>query len=140
MAFAGSEDEIPAKYAEMFAVIARARDAAVAYIRDHSETRPVFGYEVDDVCRGVIKEAGYGELFVHRTGHSIATETHGPGPNIDNLETEDRRKLQKGHLFSVEPGVYTPEFGMRTEIDVLMGHDGAEVTTLPLQNKILALF
>ncbi|MCK4632092.1 MAG: M24 family metallopeptidase, partial [candidate division Zixibacteria bacterium] len=84
-------------------------------------------------------EAGYGDNFVHRTGHSITTSVHGTGPNIDNLETEDRRELKPGHLFSIEPGIYFPDCGLRTEIDVLIVEGGCEVTTLPLQKEIASL-
>lgn len=140
MAFAGSKDEIPAKYVEMFAVLVKARDRAVAFLRENIDNRPVYGYEVDDACREVIEKAGYGQYFVHRTGHSITTSEHGSGPNIDNLETEDRRKLQKGHLFSIEPGIYMTDCGFRTEIDVLIGHDGVEIVSLPLQTEIITLF
>ena len=140
MAFTGPTEAIPHRYAELFQVIARARDAAVCFLRENIDGRPVHGSEVDDVCRKVIADAGHGAAFKHRTGHSITTAEHGTGPNIDNLETEDRRKLQKGHLFSVEPGVYFDDCGLRTEIDVLIGHNGVEVTTLPLQGEILPLF
>jgi len=140
MAFSGTKAEIPAKHAELFEIIARGRDAAIEHIRRNIETKPVRGADVDDICRGVITEAGYGEYFSHRTGHSITTSEHGPGPNIDNLETEDGRKLRKGHLFSIEPGIYMDDCGLRTEIDMLIGYDGAEVTTLPLQTEITALW
>jgi Xaa-Pro dipeptidase len=139
MAFTGTREEIPVKYAELFSVLAKARDTAVTFIRDNIDKRPVHGWEVDDVCRAIVTAAGYGDRFFHRTGHSITDNTHGSGPNIDNLETEDQRRLAKGHLFSIEPGIYYPEFGLRTEIDVLIGHDGAEVTTLPLQTAITPL-
>lgn len=140
MAFAGTKDEMPNKYAEMFEIVKNARNTAVEYIRSRIDSKPVYGADVDDACRAVIEKAGYGEYFTHRTGHSITTEIHGTGPNIDNLETEDSRRLQKGHLFSVEPGVYLPEFGLRSEVNVLIGHNGVEVTTLPLQEEILTLF
>jgi Xaa-Pro dipeptidase len=140
MAFAGTSEEIPKKYTEMFSVLVRARDEAVSYLRENLGKRPVYGSEVDDVCRTVVKSAGYGEYFTHRTGHSITISEHGPGPNIDNLETEDGRKLQQGHLFSIEPGIYMADCGFRTEIDVLVSHEGCEVTTLPLQSEILPLF
>ena len=104
MAFAGTEVEIPGEYNEIFSVLTKARDAAVSFLRDNIDKRPVHGWEVDDACRGVIAAAGYGERFFHRTGHSITENTHGTGPNIDNLETEDQRRLAKGHLFSIEPG------------------------------------
>ncbi len=140
MGFAGAASAIPAEWVRRFSTIRDARDRAVAFLRENIDKRTVFGYEVDDATREVIVAAGMGGYFTHRTGHSIHTATHGPGPNIDNLETEDRRKLQKGHLFSVEPGVYFDDCGFRTEIDVLIGHDGVEVTTLPLQTEITALF
>ncbi|UCD63056.1 MAG: aminopeptidase P family protein [Candidatus Zixiibacteriota bacterium] len=139
MAYAGRAADIPAQYRSLFAVVVEARDAAVEFIRANIDSRPVYGADVDDVCRKVIADAGYGEKFTHRTGHSITSEGHGPGPNIDNLETEDKRRLQRGHLFSIEPGVYLDDCGFRTEINVLIGRDGAEITTLPLQTGITSL-
>jgi len=140
MAFAGRKSEIPPKYNELFSVLAHARDAAIQFLRDNIDKRQVFGYEVDDACRNVVIAAGYDKYFTHRTGHSITTSTHGTGPNIDNLETEDRRVLQQGHLFSVEPGIYMADCGFRTEIDVLISNEGVEITTLPLQTEIVTLF
>ena len=140
MAYAGTGDEIPSKYAEIFSVLAKARDAAVAYLQDNFSEGPLSGAAADDVCRQVVVDAGYGDFFTHRTGHSITTNEHGSGPNIDNLETEDKRLLQSGHLFSIEPGIYTSEFGFRTEINVLITETGPEVTTLPLQTEIRPLF
>jgi len=140
MAFAGTRAQIPKEYAEKFAVLTRARDAAVAFIQQNVSKRPLKGAEADDVCRAVIEKAGLGELFTHRTGHSIGSNVHGDGPNIDNLETEDGRVLQPGHLFSIEPGVYTKDYGLRTEINCLITDSGAEVTTQPLQQEIIALF
>jgi Xaa-Pro aminopeptidase len=140
MAFAGSQDEIPKKYHEVFGVLTKARGAAVTYLNDHfGGDRPLYGADVDDACRKVVVDAGYDEFFTHRTGHSITTSEHGTGPNIDNLETEDRRVLKPGHLFSVEPGIYTDKYGLRTEINVLITDDGPEVTTLPLQFEIIPL-
>ena len=139
-AFAGTCDEIPEKHKEVFEIVQSARDRAIEFLRDNIGKQPVYGYQVDDACREVIENSGYGRQFVHRTGHSIATSVHGPGPNIDHLETEDKRKLQEGHLFSIEPGIYLPgEFGLRSEIDCLVTQDGVEVTTLPLQNEITPL-
>ena len=140
MAYAGTETEIPERFKEMFAVLVEARDAAVAYLKEHIGRGEVFGADVDDACRQVVIDAGYGDYFTHRTGHSITAAEHGPGPNIDNLETEDKRLLQPGHLFSVEPGIYRDDCGFRTEIDVLITGTGVEVTTLPLQTEITALF
>jgi Xaa-Pro dipeptidase len=140
MAFAGTKEEIPEHYRRLFKVLAEARDTAVAYLKEHIRTREVYGFEVDDACRGVVEKAGYGDYFTHRTGHSITSSEHGSGPNIDNLETEDRRRLQPGHLFSIEPGIYYRDCGFRTEINVLITEHGPEITTLPLQEEITALF
>ena len=138
MAYAG--EAVPDLYADQFAVISRARDAAVENVRRHWGKGEIFGYEVDDACRKVVADGSLGKHFTHRTGHSITSSVHGPGPNIDNLETEDRRQLLVGHLFSVEPGVYFDEYGMRTEIDVLITPQGPEVTTQPVQQQIVRLF
>jgi Xaa-Pro dipeptidase len=139
MGATGGASALLAHHREMFAILTSARDRAVAFLNENLKFRDVRGAEVDDACRQVIVEAGFGEFFVHRTGHSITTSEHGPGPNIDNLETEDRRALKSGHLFSIEPGLYRPDIGMRTEIDVLIVGDTAEVTTLPLQTEIKSL-
>lgn len=140
MAFAAAKEDIPERYKRLFAVLVEARDTAVAFLKEHIGRREVYGYEVDDACRKVIEDAGYGDYFPHRTGHSITTSEHGSGPNIDNLETEDRRRLAPGHLFSIEPGIYYEDCGFRTEINVLITESGPEVTTLPLQTEITALF
>lgn len=140
MAYAGERSEIPEKYTEIFQVLASARNAAIEFLRDNLDSRPVHGYEVDDVVRHSIENAGYGDYFTHRTGHSITDSVHGTGPNIDNLETADDRRLQQGHLFSIEPGIYMKDCGFRTEIDALISHEGCEVTTLPLQEEIYPLF
>lgn len=137
--YAGTREEIPQKYVEMFSVLIEARNTAVEYIRTHIDSQSVYGSQVDDAVRNVVEKAGYGKYFTHRTGHSITDHVHGTGPNIDNLETEDSRKLQQGHLFSIEPGIYMDDCGFRTEIDVYIGHDGVEVHTLPLQTELLAL-
>lgn len=140
MGYTGKRSEIPKRYVELFGYLAVARDRAVEFIRERIDSQPVHGSEVDDACREVIAKAGYGDAFKHRTGHSITSHIHGPGPNIDNLETEDQRRLQKGHLFSIEPGIYLDDCGFRSEIDALITPHGVEVTTLPLQTEILALF
>ncbi len=139
VAYAGTRDEIPQKYVDIYTVLIEARDTAVAYLNKHLGTRAVYGAEVDDAAREVVEKAGYGKYFTHRTGHSITDHVHGSGPMIDNLETEDMRELQQGHLFSIEPGIYMDDCGFRTEIDVLIGNDGAEVYTLPYQTELLAL-
>ncbi len=125
---------------EIFDTVARARDAAVQFIQQRiAAGEPIHGYEVDDACRGVITAAGYGPQFIHRTGHSIDTSTHGNGVNMDNLETEDRRHLIPGIAFSIEPGIYLAEFGVRSEINVYVGDGFAEVTTQPVQQEIVTL-
>ncbi len=137
MAYTG--DTVPAEITKQFAAVCRARDAAVTFAREHFGKADVFGFQIDDACRNVIRDAGLDKFFFHRTGHSITDSVHGAGPNIDNLETEDRRKLMPGHLFSIEPGVYFDTHGMRSEIDVLMTAAGPEVTTLPMQQEIVRL-
>jgi Xaa-Pro aminopeptidase len=132
--------EVPERIAEIFTVVAQARDAVVAAIADAcSEGKTITGAQADRAARRVITEAGYGDYFIHRTGHSITSVLHGPGANLDDLETEDVRPLLPGLLFSVEPGIYLDDFGIRSEIDVLMTADGPEVTTLPLQTGVLPL-
>jgi Xaa-Pro aminopeptidase len=139
MAYTGTGADIPAKYREIFAVVARGRDRAVTFLQENIGHREVLGAEVDRACREVIEQAGYGPFFTHRTGHSIGSDEHGTGPNIDDLETEDTRVLQEGHLFSIEPGIYTKEFGFRSEINCQITSDGPLVTTLPLQHEIVPL-
>ena len=140
MAYLG--ESVPERIQQLFAVIRDGRDAAVALLRERSQSRqPVQGYEVDDATRGVVTARGYGAAFIHRTGHSIDRETHGMGPNIDNLETRETRTLIEGVGFSIEPGIYLAgDVGMRTEIDVYMGPDGPEVTTPDPQHEVWALY
>jgi len=90
--------------------------------------RPIAGWQVDEATREYITRAGYGQYFIHRTGHSIATSVHGNGPNMDNLETRDERTILPNTCFSIEPGIYLPEFGVRSEVDVLVRPHSAEVT------------
>ncbi len=117
MSFLGSQ--VPDRHREIWEIVAGARDAAVAHLKKGaSEGRAMSGAEVDDVTRRHIQERGYGEYFIHRTGHSIGREVHGNGCNIDNLETIDARQLIPNTGFSIEPGIYLPEFGVRSEIDV----------------------
>lgn len=125
--FVGSE--VPKKYQDIFDIVARARDAAIATVKEaYAANRPLHGWEVDDACRFVIDQAGYGPYFVHRTGHSIGQEVHGNGANMDNLETHDERRLIPRTCFSVEPGVYLPQFGVRSEVNVYIGDADARVT------------
>ena len=141
VAYAG--DTVPAKYVEIFEIVREARDRAVRFIRERWDVgEPVHGYAVDDCVREYITEKGYAEYFIHRTGHNIGTVIHGNGVNLDNLETRDVRTLIPGVCFSIEPGIYLSDFGVRTEIDVFLaapGRDGVIVTTAPVQNRVLPL-
>ena len=138
-----ADKTVPARYVEIFDIVKEARDRAVRFIREKWDTdEPIYGYEVDDCVRGYITEKGYGEFFIHRTGHNIGTVIHGNGVNLDNLETRDARALISGICFSIEPGIYLTDFGVRTEIDVFLagpGRDGVTVTTAPVQNRVLPL-
>ena len=137
MAFAGREPVEEVRRA--WCVVRDARDAAVSLLRERwKNTQPLTGAAVDDAARGVIRAAGFGDYFVHRTGHSIDRELHGSGPHIDNFETEDNRQLIPGVGFSIEPGVYFPgRFGIRSEINVYMGDAGPEVTPKEPQRELL---
>jgi len=113
----------------VFETVSKARDAAISTVEQaFAAGRPIYGYEGDDAARAVIREAGFGEFFTHRTGHNIANEIHGPGAHLDNLETHDVRRILPYTCFSVEPGIYLPEFGIRSEIDMLTTPDKAWVT------------
>jgi len=136
MGYAG--DRPPARMQEVFDTVARARDAAIELVQARiSSGEAVHGWEIDDAAREVIRQAGYGDAFFHRTGHSIDTELHGSGVNIDNLETRDTRQLIPHIGFTIEPGIYLPEFGVRLEINIYVHEDRAEVTTLPLQYEFV---
>lgn len=132
---------VDARTLEVWEAVRDARDAAIAFLRERARAgAEVRGYEVDDVARAVIVERGFGDRFVHRTGHSIDTEVHGSGPNLDNLETKDDRMLVPGVGFSIEPGVYIPdEIGVRAEVNVYWGSDGPEVTPSEVQRDIFLL-
>jgi len=122
-------EEVPRQYAEIFEIVQGARDAAVNLVQQAMrEGRPLRGYQVDDAARGVIERHGYGEFFVHRTGHSIGEDVHGNGANMDNFETRDDRRIIPRTCFSVEPGIYLPEFGVRTEVNVYVEEHDARVT------------
>ena len=114
---------------QVFAVVTGARDAAIARVmKAKADGYDLRGFEVDDACRGVIQAAGFGEYFTHRTGHSIGVEVHGNGANMDNFENHDERRVSPWTCFSVEPGVYLPEFGVRSEINMFIGDTDARVT------------
>ena len=137
-AFTG--DTVPKKITDVFEIVRQARDRAVEFANERlTAGATLYAYEIDDACREVITKSGYGDRFIHRTGHSIGAAVHGIGPNIDNMETQDQRRLEDGMCFSIEPGIYLPEFGIRSEIDVLIENGRAVVTTLPLQMGIARL-
>src|SRR5690349_20161212 len=131
--------KVPEKYAKVFTVVRNARDRAVDLIRASvAKGKPLEGWQVDQAARGVVEKAGYGKYFFHRTGHSIGEKVHGNGANMDGLETHDARHLIARTCTSVEPGIYLPEFGMRTEVNVYVGEKEARVTGA-VQNEILPL-
>ncbi|HEY4085929.1 MAG TPA: M24 family metallopeptidase [Bryobacteraceae bacterium] len=114
---------------QVFETVRDARDKAIeAVVQAVAAGREIRGFEVDDAARGHIQAAGYGERFVHRTGHSIGESVHGSGANMDNLETHDERRIVPGALFSIEPGIYLEGFGVRSEVNVFVGKDEASVT------------
>jgi Xaa-Pro dipeptidase len=138
MAYVGAT--VPQKYAKVFRVLREARDRAVELIRSHVKAgKPLQGWQVDKAARAVIEKAGYGKYFFHRTGHNIgSTSIHGNGVNMDGLETHDVRHLIPHTCNSVEPGIYLPEFGLRTEVDVYVDSKDARVTGA-IQNEIVPL-
>ena len=131
--------KVPAKYAKVFDVVREARDKAVDLIRKQiAAGKPLQGWQVDKAARAVVEKAGYGKYFFHRTGHSIGEKVHGNGANMDGLETHDVRHLIAHTCNSIEPGIYLPEFGVRTEVNVYIDEGEARVTGA-IQNEILAL-
>ncbi|MGO9324383.1 MAG: M24 family metallopeptidase [Terracidiphilus sp.] len=113
----------------IFDTVRRARDAAIDTVEQaFARNQPIRGFEADDAARSVIREAGFGDFFVHRTGHNIAHEIHGSGAHLDNLETHDIRRILPHTCFSVEPGIYLPEFGVRSEINMITAPGKAWVT------------
>lgn len=132
--------EVPPRIAEVFSVVAGGRDAAVAYLRDcRAKGQLPMGWQVDDVTRDYIAARGFGDYFIHRTGHSIAREVHSNGANIDNFETQDQRRILPRTGFSIEPGVYLPEFGIRSEIDVYVDEKSVQVHPPVLQTEVVPI-
>jgi Xaa-Pro dipeptidase len=126
-AFCG--ETVPEQIQKVFEVVKNARKRASSFvIRKASSHESVAGYEVDDVARDYIEEQGFGAFFFHRTGHSIGTDVHGTGANMDNLESHDERRVISRTCFSIEPGIYLPEFGIRSEVNVYVGEGFAQVT------------
>jgi Xaa-Pro aminopeptidase len=137
MGFAGSSP--PAQVREVWDIVRRARDAAVRAVQGAAAAgRPIAGFEADRAARGVIEAAGYGDRFVHRTGHSIDRDIHGSGPHLDDYETHDDRQLELGVGFSVEPGIYLAgEFGVRSEVNMYWGDSGPVVTPREPQQELI---
>ena len=117
------------------------RDAAIKAAQDrYPSGEALFGWQIDDEARQSITKAGYGPYFLHRTGHSIHEEVHGNGANIDNLETQDSRRLMARTCFSIEPGVYLKgTFGVRSEVDMYFSDNEAIVTGLPIQTEVIPI-
>jgi Xaa-Pro aminopeptidase len=138
MGFVG--DRVPQNYERVFAVVGQARDAAVACVREaYAAGKPLHGWQVDDAGRRVIEAAGYGPQFIHRIGHNIGQEVHGNGANMDNLETHDERLVLRSTCFSIEPGIYFDDFGVRSEVNVFVDRDGQVHVTGGLQDRVLAI-
>jgi Xaa-Pro aminopeptidase len=124
VAFVG--ETVPEQYVKVFNIVAAARDAGIKKVKDaFAAGEPLLGWEVDAATRAVIETAGYGEQFTHRTGHNIGQEVHGNGAHMDGLETREDRRVIRRTCFSIEPGIYLPEFGVRSEVDVYIDKAGA---------------
>jgi Xaa-Pro aminopeptidase len=133
---------VPGEYAKIFEIVKGGRDAALSFVqRSYEAGREICGYQVDDAARTYIKSKGYGEYFVHRTGHSIGEEIHGNGANVDNLETRDERRIIPQTSFSIEPGIYLPgKYGVRSEIDVYISKSREVIVTgLPMQEEVIPI-
>jgi Xaa-Pro aminopeptidase len=128
---------VPKEHQRVFQAVIGARDAALEFIAEAwRQGRRVQGWQVDRVARASITKAGYGRFFTHRLGHSLGREVHGDAVNLDSWETKDTRELLSGLGLTIEPGIYLPQFGMRSEIDVYLSEQGPEVTTPPQQEVV----
>jgi Xaa-Pro aminopeptidase len=134
-------DSVPAEHQRIFNVVREGRDAAIkAAQQRYPSGELLYGWQIDEEARQSIAKAGYGEYFLHRTGHSIHEEVHGNGANIDNLETQDSRRLMARTCFSIEPGVYLKgTFGVRSEVDIYLSENEAIVTGLPIQTEVIPI-
>ena len=134
------DDVVAFEYAKIFNIARDARENASKYIQERLDNnQEVYGYQIDDICRKTIEDAGYGKYFVHRTGHSIGKDVHWKGVNMDNFETKDERKLIDGILFSIEPGIYMSNFGVRTEIDMYIENGKAHISCPPAQSELIPI-
>lgn len=135
--YAGGEP--PPRYQEVFRIVCQARDTALSALRQAWQKGQLLrGWQVDRIARRVIAQAGYGKWFTHRLGHSLGHTVHGDAVNLDSWETRDTRRIVPGLGFTVEPGIYLPDFGVRSEVDVFFGPHGPEVTTA-VQHDIVRL-
>jgi Xaa-Pro aminopeptidase len=135
-------EKVPDEYEKIFQIVKGGRDEALDFVRSSiAMKKNIYGYEVDDAARKYITQQGYGEYFIHRTGHSIGEEVHGNGANMDNLETRDERTIIPQTSFSVEPGIYLRDkYGIRSEIDVYISKDKEVIVTgLPMQEHVVAI-
>jgi Xaa-Pro aminopeptidase len=132
-------DSVPTRHQKIFDIVTGGRDAALKYLEDsYQQGVTVQGWQVDEVARTYIAERGYGDYFTHRLGHSISYEVHGEAVNLDNFETQDTRQIIPGIGFSIEPGIYLPEFGVRSEIDAFMSEDGPFASS-PVQREVVLI-
>ena len=131
---------VPERIREVWHVVAGARDRAIDFVTSRVKSgEPLRGYEVDDAARSFIQQHGYGDSFFHRTGHNIGLEVHGNGTHMDNFETRDERQVLPFTAFSIEPGIYLSDFGIRSEVNMVLTEDQAEVTGEPIQREVLCL-
>lgn len=131
-------EQVPDRVRDIFEIVSRSRDAAIAKVQASiASGTTLCGWEVDKVARGVIEAAGYGRYFNNRTGHSIGAEVHGNGANMDSFEVRDEREVLANTCFSIEPGIYLPEFGLRSEINMLVRERSAEVTGQVQQSVVI---
>jgi Xaa-Pro aminopeptidase len=138
MGFVG--ESVPKRFEDIFAIVAQARDAAISCVRDaYAAGRALCGWEVDAAGRRVIDQAGFGAKFIHRIGHNIGQEVHGNGANMDDLETHEERLVLRRTCFSIEPGIYFDEFGVRSEVNVFVDGNGSVHVTGGLQTKVVPI-
>jgi Xaa-Pro dipeptidase len=138
MAYLGQS--VPERIQTVWETVKGARDATIAFVREnHAAQKPIQGWEVDIVTRKYITERGFGDFFIHRTGHNIGEDDHGTGANLDSLETKDERQLMTNTCFSIEPGIYLPEFGVRSEVNVYLDPQRTVVTGDPIQTEIYSI-
>jgi Xaa-Pro dipeptidase len=131
--------QVPDRMTQAFAAVRDARDAGIGLVQGRIRAnQDVRGWEVDRAAASVLKDAGYGDRILHRTGHSLGEAVHGNGVNMDDYETHDDRRLLTGTGFTIEPGLYFDDFGVRTEINMIVSAREAVVTG-PLQTGIVAL-